>query len=226
VLTLIPRNTIVGIRTVKRPVNRPVTKFGGQPTWLEKPAWPKSKGWAQRPMMFLCQIALESVLPAAKGKLAYIFLTHPSSPDDTFFDPDVTEWNGGESAVFVQPGGRRPSGSAQLTTGPTLFDLQGRPFEGVPDLKRGQDPDFLSLETRRGMSEADRKHYFDSADGNKLGGTPGFFQGDAWPRGRWLLLLQLNANFLPFVLTLGASPTLFAFISPDGTKGGLLAQDM
>ena len=40
------------------PIREPVTKFGGQPVWLDAPAWPLSASQG-RPMRFLGQILVE-----------------------------------------------------------------------------------------------------------------------------------------------------------------------
>ncbi len=217
---------IADFSRVSRPIKSPATKFGGDPVWLTGPTWPVSRGWPGRKMMFLCQIALDKLFQGGEDRLAYIFVTHPASPQDTFFDPDVTEPTAGENAVFVQPGGKPPPRRVEEATGPTLFDAEGRSYEGRPRLRRGVDPEFLTARAFRALSEGERERYFTAVDGNKLGGVPNFFQGDAWPKGKiWRLLLQLNANSMPFHLVLGGSPTAFAFLSESLTEGRLVVQD-
>ncbi len=50
------RNTIEFITTDK-PITDVVTKFGGQPNWLEEPQWPISSELDSQ-MRFICQIKL------------------------------------------------------------------------------------------------------------------------------------------------------------------------
>ncbi|MBO1414181.1 hypothetical protein [Streptomyces sp. FH025] len=53
-----------------------------------------------------------------------------------------------------------------------------------------------------------------------------FIQDDERPEGGpRRLLLQLDSNWVPYHLNLGASPRLFAFVSEDGARGKLLVQD-
>jgi hypothetical protein len=159
--------------------------------------------------------------------MVYIFITHPESPDDDFFDPDIIYPDEGENAIIIQPDGEIFVETRKLQTGPTLYDRCGKPYEGFVRIKYAQDPDFIDSATFSNLSEGDKNRYVTFINGNKIGGTPYFFQGDEWPEGEdWLLLMQLNSNFLPFNLNLGGSPTAFAFISKDFKKGKLLIQDL
>jgi hypothetical protein len=210
---------ITGFRPAEEPVTAPVTKFGGQPTWLTEPAWPVSEAW-ERPMRFVCQVALDG------GRLAYVFLTHADHDDPDFFDPDVCFPDGGENAVIVQPGGHYEGPVSTSATGPTLYLEDGSPAELTVDLEARDEPGFLPQDRYVALSEEERDRYFDAVSGTKLGGAPAFFQGDDWPEdGPWDLLLQLDPDDLPCYLNLGAAPVLFAFVSPDGRRGRLLVQD-
>lgn len=103
---MLPKFEIEEFIRVKSKVNEPITKFGGQPVWLTEPQWPISKGWDDRPMMFVAQIAFDDrVFENGQGKMAYIFVAHPQSPDDDFFDPDIIFPDEGENAVIIQPEG-------------------------------------------------------------------------------------------------------------------------
>lgn len=44
-----------------KPILEPVTKFGGQPVWIDTPHWPTSRS-TNAPMQFIGQIALEAQL--------------------------------------------------------------------------------------------------------------------------------------------------------------------
>ncbi|GAA2776158.1 hypothetical protein [Saccharopolyspora taberi] len=76
------------------PITEPVTKFGGQPVWLEEPTWPLSAETG-RPMRFVGQIRL----PGDEPRLAYLFIT-----DEEDFVDGTHEPAGGENALFAQPG--------------------------------------------------------------------------------------------------------------------------
>lgn len=41
----------------KKKVEKPVTKFGGQPVWIDKAQWPIDEE-SGKPMKFICQIEL------------------------------------------------------------------------------------------------------------------------------------------------------------------------
>ncbi|WP_061995268.1 DUF1963 domain-containing protein [Clostridium sp. ATCC 25772] len=225
---MIPKIEIEEFIRVNDAINEPVTKFGGQPVWLTEPQWPISSGWDNRPMMFVAQVALDKKLFGnIEEKMAYIFVTHAENPEDDFFDPDIVYPDEGENAIIIQPGGQMFLETQRLKNGPTLFDSSGLTYEGYVKFKYLEDPEFIDSNVFRNLSEDKKSDYCKSVEGNKIGGVPYFFQGDEWPEdGKWKLLMQLNSNFLPFYLNLGASPTAFAFISDDLKRGKLLIQDM
>ncbi|MCI3273550.1 DUF1963 domain-containing protein [Streptomyces cylindrosporus] len=204
-----------------------MTKFGGQPVWLCEPQWPVNDAWDE-PMRFICQIDLETVLgEAGRGRLAYVFITHAQHGDDTFFDPDTAFPDEGANAIIVQPGGAYHGPTLPTATGPTLFHADdGSDAEYALQLIPDTDPDFRPQHQPGTPPPDDHAHYWEQISGDKIGGTPAFFQDDDWPdNGPWTLALQLSPNFQPFHLNLGAAPTTFAFVSPDATQGRLLIQD-
>lgn len=78
------------------------TKFGGQPDWLEDPAWPISRTTGE-PMQFIAQIEINpEQFPQAQGKVAYLFMaaSMANKPAPAFWESD-----GGDNAVIIQPGG-------------------------------------------------------------------------------------------------------------------------
>ncbi|MFD8783622.1 hypothetical protein [Kitasatospora sp. NPDC059599] len=221
---------IEGFSAAGRPVSTPITKFGGQPVWRTGAEWPISAAW-DRPMRFVGQIELGPVLGAAgHGRTAYLFVTHADHEED-FFDPDVIDPDGGENAVIVQPGGHYTGPVRPLATGPGIYAGDGSAVEFTVGLRSVEEPDALTDEERAALPAADRDRRVEriggiGIDGDKIGGTPVFFQGEEWPDGGpWRLLLQLDSNWVPFRLVLGASPRLFAFVSEDGDQGKLLVQD-
>lgn len=204
----------------------PITKFGGQPIWIEDTQWPVSKGWEDRLMIFVGQIAIAKGMFGNKNDLmAYIFVTHANSNVDDFFDPDVLEWGSGESAVIIQPGGKNDIINISINKGPSLFNKYNMKEEYIPIINETYDPEFLNQSEYCNLNESQRNEYFNKVDTNKIGGVPNFFRGDEWPEGDWILLFQLKCSFLPFDLRLGDMPVMYVFISKDFEKGGLLIQD-
>ena len=197
-------------------------KFGGQPDWITEREWPVSDGW-EEPMMFLCQIPLD-VYEGGEGKMAYLFVTHPSSCEDDFFDPDVIFPDSGENAVIIQSGGETSLEVEDLKSGPSLFDFDNKPFVKVYDLIKEDEPDFISSENYKLMSENERNQYFNFVDKDKVFGVPNFIQGDEWPDYDCYLLLQLKCFNKEFYINVGSSPTLFAFISKDLKRGSIVIQ--
>ena len=223
---MIRKYEITGFENVVERINKPITKFGGQPIWIRESQWPISSGWNNRQMMFIGQIALtKNMLGNKEDLMLYIFVTHPESYEDTFFDPDVTEWNGGENAVIIQPTNINNCEICSMKEGPALFDEFNNKIEYIPIMREAYDPEFISDEEYRKLDSLQQSKYFEAVDTNKIGGVPNFFRGDAWPEGEWILLLQLKCDFLPFELRLGDMPLLYVFISKDFKKAGLLIQD-
>ncbi|MFE7765891.1 hypothetical protein [Streptomyces sp. NPDC057438] len=216
---------IEGFSATGQPISTPTTKFGGQPVWLTGPQWPISAAW-DRPMRVVGQIELGPVLGAAgHGKMTYLFVTHADHGED-FFDPAIIDPDGGENAVIVQPGGDYAGPARPLATGPGLYSRDGSATEFTVDLRPVDERGSMTDGELQALPSADRDRYIQRIDGDKIGGTPLFFQGAEWlDGGPWRLLLQLDSNWVPFPLNLGASQRLFAFVSEDGTQGRLLVQD-
>ncbi|CAG7618065.1 DUF1963 domain-containing protein [Actinacidiphila bryophytorum] len=224
---MVPTSRIEAFVPAEAAITAPVTKFGGQPVWLAEPQWPVNDAWGE-PMRFICQIELEAVLgDAGRGKLAYVFVTHAEHGDEAFFDPDIACPDEGANAVVVQPGGVYPGTTLPAATGPGLYHrADGSRAEYGVRLRRGEDPAFLSGYEYAALPDGERDRYWEAVAGDKIGGTPAFFQGDEWPDGGpWRLALQLDPDFLPFHLNLGAAPTAFAFVSQDARHGCFLVQD-
>ena len=186
-----------------------------------------SRAW-HRPMQFVCQIPLQvPFFGALTSTMAYLFITHATYQErDMFFDPDIIFPDAGENALILQPGGQVLVETLPLRHGPSLYLEDGTPVEYSVELVAAEDPDFVPQHQYTVLGSAEQEAYFAAVSGNKLGGTPAFFQGDEWPEGgAWRLLLQLDRVSVPFYLNLGASPILFAFISGDGQQGRMLIQD-
>jgi hypothetical protein len=150
---LAARRFNVAFRPVATPILEPVTKFGGQPVWIEEPEWPMSRSTG-RPMRFICQIGLgdAGLGEPHTARVAYLFMTdseaYPGQPAVYGqYDP-----SGGENAVIIQPGADRPVVTMPLPTGPTLTALRPgsfspdptRPVEFAVSLTQDSDPPFRS----------------------------------------------------------------------------------
>jgi len=78
---------------------------------------------------------------------------------------------------------------------------------------------------RCNWDERHQESYFNALQGNKLGGTPGFMQGDEFPsQAPCQLLLQLDSTSVPFYINFGDAGIGYAFISEDGCLGKFLWQ--
>lgn len=218
------------------PITEPVTKFGGQPVWLEEPRWPLSTELGEQ-MQFVCQVALEpEVFGKPPGRMAYLFITGESEDEwvDGTFDPE-----GGENAVMVQPGGGPPAvGTVPEPEGPTLYRMEDFGTRLIPvaceyavELTPGDDPDYASEDELLDWNEEESDAYQESLDGNKVGGTPGFIQSDEFPEGpgkapqqAWRLLLQLDSASVPFHVNFGDAGIGYAYLSEGGRTGKFLWQ--
>lgn len=208
------------------PVTDAVTKFGGQPVWLEEPQWPISAALGE-PMQFICQIKLtDDVFPGCAGKMAYIFMTDDKEDvADGTWEPD-----GGENAVIIQPGGIPQVPVKNITQGasplPSVnFDEQ-ETLEFAVRTTASEDAEFMSESQLFEAGEEVFGAYYDALDYNKIGGTPGFMQGDEFPdeEQNWQLLLQLLSYDVPFFVNFGDAGIGYAFINEDATIGKFLWQ--
>ena len=92
-------------------------------------------------------------------------------------------------------------------------------------LAPSEDPAFIPEADLVKLPEDQACAYRDALTGNKLGGTPGFLQGDELPiPGPWYLLLQLDSAEVPFWINFGDAGIGYAFINRAGTEGRFLWQ--
>jgi len=210
------------------PCKDAVTKFGGQPVWLQEPQWPLSASTGEQ-MKFICQIVLyPEIFGQVSGRMAYLFMTDLEQQVVPAWDPDA-----GENAVIIQPSARplRVKTTA-AETGPTLYEyveipgddmLHPRSCEFLVDVIRRTDPPFINETNRGALDEQTFARYSKEVEGNKVGGTPGFLQEDAMPPSGHLLV-QIDSAKVPFYINFGDCGVAYAFISPDGTAGRFLFQ--
>lgn len=226
------------------PITEPVTKFGGQPVWIEKPEWAVSRSTG-KPMMFIGQIRLEEeIFGQTESKMAYLFMTEEEDFVDGTWNP-----NSGENAVIIQPGGNNPP-SAPIEIGQTINvfkEIPGeswlKPFpcefavekaEIVADIEKlfhdeldDEDADFEDESAEEPDFSTDDSDEEEPGFENKLGGYPNFLQAEEYPdenNENWNLLLQLDSGSTPFDINFGDLGIGYAFISKDGKTGKFLWQ--
>jgi len=169
---------IVAFEEVDSPILEPVTKFGGQPVWLEEPTWPLHPE-TSLPLAFLAQVKLEpEIFGNIASQMAYIFFN------------DI----GWETAVVLQPG-RFDGLHSDAAIGPsTQRDGEPAPEFGVR-LEPVEEPEYVPQKAGREWTDEEFKAYQAPLEFNKVGGTPAVF--DEWhdfpdddPED-WRLILQL-----------------------------------
>ncbi|WP_229074375.1 hypothetical protein [Actinoplanes sp. DH11] len=194
-------------------VREPVTKLGGEPTWLQEPQWPLSRS-RNRPMPFIGQFRLDD--GTGDVRVAYVFMSDlfifdmedeeaadddeervdGEEEDNAYAIDGTSEPDGGENAVIIQPGGRVPS----------FVDVQGQ--------RAGSafTEDHLPVDVA--SDEGDMPLEF-------LGGDPVWLQSPEPPGPDWQLVGQLSDrlghNF-------GDGGVAYIFVSADGAEGRFLWQ--
>jgi hypothetical protein len=207
-------------------IDRPITKLGGQPFWLDQPFWPVSRR-SGAPMTFIGQFSL----PGSGVGMAYLFLS--DEEDGTF------ELEGGENALIIQPGGRVPpfvSGETRRA-GPALWrrgmDWNERvPVELHIDLHVPSESTAAAFEREVVYQDAARRGVSVEEDGDRadvgcrsyVGGEPLFWQPWAPVEmgASWRFFFQLDGaegwGEDAFALNFGGG-TGYAFLSQDQREG-------
>jgi hypothetical protein len=225
-----PGKYSITYREVQAPITDPITKFGGQPVWLEQPQWPLSRKYGT-PMQFVCQIVLLTELFGdIEGRMAYIFITDDY---DTGYLADTWKPDGGENAVIIQPGGVWAGPAQSLHEGPTLYrrawehhDWQRTPCEFEVELRFGEDPAEGVWDDVDSDDATAWDNYFDALVEDKIGGAPVPTVNSGPKLARfppnWRLLLQVNTKVNdedPFFLNLASDGVGYAVLSEDGRSG-------
>lgn len=182
------------------PIGEPITKFGGQPVWLDEPTWPLSVETG-RPMRFIGQIRL----PGDEVRLGYLFMTEEEGDwVDATYDPTA-----GENAFFAQPG--------QLPD-----------FYQVASIRRGPTfgPDHHAELTPYQAEAAEDAEDAEDDLRSRLWGEPTWMQGEEWPQdpGTWRFVTQLDSADEPFDMNLGDAGVAYAFIDDKTGQGRFLWQ--
>ncbi|HEY9828644.1 MAG TPA: DUF1963 domain-containing protein [Stenomitos sp.] len=221
-------------RTVKRaalqikptttPIREPITKFGGQPVWLEEPQWPIARTNG-KPMEFIGQVALDpQIFGDIPGKMAYIFM---SSWADDEEQPIAWEPDYGDNAVIIQPNGLVYVPTQPLATGPSMKRWHDQLLSYIPSECKAeltlQNEAYYEESAMENMSSLESDEAWESLSINKIGGSPWFIQNPEYPfETPSPLILQLHdnedlsANF--------GTGVAYVFLSPDGRSGKMLWQ--
>lgn len=235
-----PRKYTITYREVALPITDLVTKFGGQPVWVEQPSWPVSRAYGT-PMQFVCQIALPADLFGTAGpRMAYLFVT-----DDYAHGYVAETWDptSGENALILQPGGIWEGATLPLRQGPSLyrrtwagvgFDAdtgtrwERTPCEFAVELQPGDDPEAGTWDDVGPDDDTAWEAYMDALFEDKIGGTPvpTVNEPEFPDAAHWRLLLQLNTKDNegedPFFLNFADDGVGYAFLSQDGHRGTFL----
>jgi len=194
-----------------------VSRFGGQPDWLEAPCWPVSAELGV-PMRFIAQIRLPAE-PDAAPRLAYVFLT---DEDEEYVD--TFEADGGENAVIVQPGGVVPVDYEPLASGPSLCDREGHPVCFLLETDPPRDTGAVPAPGADQPQNATGTALGANLPAVQVGGTPAWVQGEETPAGDWQLLAQIDSTQVPFWINFGDAGIGYVFLDTALTRGCLLWQ--
>ena len=228
----------VTLRESATPVTAPVTKFGGQPVWLDAPRWPLS-ATDGKPMRFVAQVALDPRLfgGATEARMAYVFLAE----DDPQLWTKDGKYAGVDGAVVLQPGGATGYAHALMERGPTLDRLVERrsgflglrrqhervPCEYTVELDYATEPELRLVDVSSEDYDEDIADTMNDerVTRTKVGGTPAFIQDVEFPFDPpCTLVLQIADDDSRFALPLSDVGSLYAFMDPRGVRGGLIIQ--
>ena len=201
-------------------------KFGGDPYGMPEFLWPISASTAES-MQFICQIPFgPDLFPGVAETVAYLFMAAHETAETWL--PE-----GGENAVVLVPRGKttplHTTGSApplqRMVKKWWKRSLVAEPCVFSGELTPAEDPKFIPQELLEKLPERQVTAYRDKLGGNKLGGTPGFLQGDGLPYpAPWHLLLQLDSTQVPFLINFGDAGVGYLFLNSIGTEGKFLWQ--
>lgn len=205
----VPRAGITGLVDSEPDSDSPAPgKFGGQPDWMDRPAWPVTS--TGRPLIFYGQLPV----PGTEA-IAYIFVNG---------DEDAPTWKplSEGNALVVQPDGEAHLPTVERDRGPQLYEpvvepfrfggaRHWRPFCRWIATTPGADPtEWAWPHLPAGQWQRDNH-----GDWNKLGGTPLFLQGEDWPPGEgWRFAFQFSAGWAAQELADGAE--CYGFVNESG----------
>ncbi|HAS42583.1 MAG TPA: hypothetical protein DCS93_19035 [Microscillaceae bacterium] len=216
------------------PITEPISKFGGQPVWINTPHWPLDP-YSSEPMLFMGQIALKNdIFPTSDGLVAYIFFgaaLEPvtgsalaivlQNPQDDFFNT-----HSNPEIKFTSE-----------ATGPTIYEFNEEDEmvskEYLLSFQNLKEEESVPFEERYTQGELDIEvgYNFSKPElaGNKIGGQPIYVERrtppDCFTSDDWHILLQLapkqgyidgyGTNFYPFHMELYGFSIVQIFVSKD-----------
>lgn len=206
------------------PISDVVTKFGGQPVWLENRVVPVSRR-TEKPMTFIGQVLIPEQWYADQlPRMAYIFMTGAG------FDHNAETWDptAGETAVVIQVKRTNPPPTEPYPD--TLCCWEERHLERLEvlceyavDESPVEEAAYVPQAELDSLAASERDSITESWCGNKIGGSPYWIQYEEFPFDDWRLLLQLEDGTYPFNLNLGTGIG-YVFLNTDCTEGKLLWQ--
>jgi len=221
------------------PITEPISKFGGQPVWINTPHWPIDPATGKQ-MTFLSQIVLTPELfPDSQGIIAYIFFGEGEPLYNEAFavvlqNKDNISMNTHADVKFVTE-----------ATGPSLYELEiideerqwiAKEYQlDQESIVEEEDLPLLERYDEANDLDYDEGYQFSKPElaGNKIGGQPFYIEGldtppEYFTANKWEQLLQLapvqgywdgnQPNFYPFYMEMGEFGLLNIFISKDYTQ--------
>jgi len=217
-------------------ISEPITKFGGQPIWINTPQWPLY-AYSAKPqkMLFMGQIVLDAALfSGSEGVVAYIFFWEEGEPLSeeqmvivlqTQNDPHLNKsFSSGLDVIAFE----------EDITGPTVFELDVKRQKVLKEyqvlLESLQVEEKLPLGKHLEYNWSDDPPHYSFMDtklgGNKIGGQPVFFS-TTYPKPYapegWYLLLQMmpkkeDCYSFPFFVGVYPLSIIQIFVSKDFKK--------
>ncbi|OJJ20917.1 hypothetical protein BKI52_10070 [marine bacterium AO1-C] len=217
-------------------ITKPVTKFGGQPIWINTPQWPLYT-YSTKPqkMLFMGQIVLDVALfSGSEEMIAYIFFWEEGEPLSEEQMVIVLQTQNDSHLNKPLSSDLDIIAFEEDITGPTVFELDAKHQKMLKEYQVLLEPlqmeDKLSLGKHLKYTWNDDPPHYSFIDtklgGNKIGGQPVFFS-TTYPKpynpDEWYLLLQMmpkkeNCYSFPFFIGVYPLSIIQIFVSKDFKK--------
>lgn len=204
----------------EKPISNAITKFGGQPVWINQPEWPFSKK-TQQPLRFICQIALDThIFGENTAKMVYFFMGDAKQANGEFICS--------EHSVVVQPG-KNTGLLRNEKEGPTLLsqnpdshgnaEFVAKEYHVLPVLQ--DDTSILQKNIWKETVRTGKVNSISALLGNKIGGIPYFGSGNnlANDHNHDQLILQIDSTDVPFCFGLGGTGIGYIFLEANSKRG-------
>ena len=217
------------------PITEPISKFGGQPVWINTPHWPLDL-YSSEPMLFMGQLVLDpDIFPNSQELMAYIFFGNALEPVA-----------GSAMAIVLQNSQTHSFNTQQdpevtftsIDTGPTIFELTDdreiihKEYRlSFNDIKEEKAVPLTDRYSREDL-DYEKGYQFSKQEiaGNKIGGQPMYVEQmnpspEYFSSTEWQHLLQLapkkgyrkgyGTNFYPFYMDMYGFSIVNFFVSKD-----------